>query len=151
MIEYKKFIDTAYKEALKAFERDDVPVGAIIVKDGKIISKAHNQRVEKNNAVYHAEIVAIQRACKKLNNYRLDGCIMYITLEPCLMCTGAIIQSRISKVIFCAKNEKDGAIISKYTILDDKKFSHRPEYMYIYDERCSKILKSFFKKKRVKE
>lgn len=150
-MEHKKFIDLAYKEALKAYKKDEVPVGAVVVKDGVVISKGHNQRITKNNPLYHAEIVAIEKAAKRLGNYRLDDCVLYVTLEPCLMCTGAIIQARIKQVIFGAKNEKEGAIISRYTIFDDKKFSHNPDYLYLPDERCSEILKGFFRKKRVKE
>lgn len=150
-MDHKKFIDLAYKEALKAYKKDEVPVGAVVVKDGVVIAKGHNQRITRKNPLYHAEVVAIQKAAKKIGNYRLDGCVLYVTLEPCLMCTGAIIQARIEKVVFAAKNEKEGAIISKYTILDDRKFSHNPDYIYIPDERCSEILKDFFRKKRVKE
>lgn len=101
--DHKKFFDLAYKEAVKAFEKDEVPVGAVIVKDGEVISKAYNQRITRNNAVYHAEILAIEKACKRLNSYRLDGCSIYITLEPCLMCSGAIIQARIKEVYFGSK------------------------------------------------
>lgn len=150
-MDHKKFIDLAYKEALKAYKKDEVPVGAVVVKDGVVIAKGHNQRITRKNPLYHAEVVAIQKAAKKIGNYRLDGCVLYVTLEPCLMCTGAIIQARIEKVVFAAKNEKEGAIISKYTILDDRKFSHNPDYIHIPDERCSEILKDFFRKKRVKE
>lgn len=147
-MDHRKFLDLAYKEALKAYKKDEVPVGAVLVKDGEVISKGHNQRITKDNSILHAEMVVILKACKKLKNYRLDGSTLYITLEPCLMCTGAIVQSRVEKVVFGAKNEKEGAIITKYTIFDDRKFSHNPEYIYLPDERCSGILKEFFKIKR---
>lgn len=150
-MEHRYFIDLAYKEALKAYSKDEVPVGAVVVKDDVVISKGYNQRISKRNPLYHAEVVAIQKATKKLGSYRLDGCVLYVTLEPCLMCAGAIIQSRISQVVFAAKNEKEGVIISKYSIFDDRKFSHNPKYLYLPDDRCSEILKDFFKKKRVKE
>ncbi|MCX7759821.1 MAG: nucleoside deaminase [Hydrogenothermaceae bacterium] len=146
--DHKKFFDLAYKEAVKAFEKDEVPVGAVIVKDGEVISKAYNQRITRNNAVYHAEILAIEKACKRLNSYRLDGCSIYITLEPCLMCSGAIIQARIKEVYFGSKNEKEGAVITKYTVFDDKKFPHKPKYFYMPDDRFSQLLKEFFKTKR---
>lgn len=94
------FLKIAYTEAIKAFKSDDVPVGAIIVKDNQIISKGYNQRIQKNNAIYHAEILVIERACRKLKTWRLDGCILYTTLEPCLMCAGAIIQSSASPGYF---------------------------------------------------
>jgi tRNA(adenine34) deaminase len=145
---HKKFIDQAVKEAEKALKKNEVPVGAVIVKDGKIISKAHNQRISKNSALYHAEILAIEKACKKLKTWRLDDTVLYTTLEPCLMCAGAVMQARIKKVVFCAKDEKGGVVLSKYTVFDDKKLPFNVEYEYIPDERCSKLLKEFFKKLR---
>ncbi len=143
-----RFIEEAYKEALKALEKDEVPVGAVIVKDNRIIGRGYNQRIIKNNALYHAEIVAIQNACKNVGNWRLDGSTIYITLEPCLMCVGAILQARISNVIFGALDEKGGAVLSKYTILDDKRLPFRVNYEYLKLEKCSDILTNFFKKKR---
>lgn len=146
----ESLLKIALKEAKKAYLKDEIPVGAIIVRNEEIIARGHNLRITKNNALYHAEIVAIEKACKKLKTWRLDECFLYVTLEPCLMCCGAIIQSRIKKVIFGAKDEKGGAIISKYTIFDDKKLNHHPEYLFIEDLECSKILKEFFKEKRNK-
>ena len=90
----------ALKEAKKAYDNGEIPIGAIIVKDGKIIARAHNQKEEKNDATKHAEIIAIQKASKKVQGWRLENCEMYVTLEPCMMCTGAIIQSRIKKVYY---------------------------------------------------
>lgn len=142
------FIDIALKEAEKAYKKGEVPVGAVVVKDNKVISKAHNQRITKNNALYHAEMLAIEKACKKLKTWRLDDAILYTTLEPCLMCAGAIMQARIKKVIFCSKDEKGGVVISNYKVFDDKKLPFKIEYEYIPDERCSKILKNFFKNLR---
>ena len=146
--EIKKFIDEAYKEALKAYSKDEVPVGAVIVKDGKIIGRGHNLRVSKSNALLHAEIVAIQDACKNINNWRLDGATLIVTNEPCVMCTGAIMQARISKVIFCSLNQKMGAILSNFNILDYHNLTFKTEYEYIYDERCSEILTEYFRRKR---
>ncbi|MEZ0323144.1 MAG: nucleoside deaminase [Hydrogenothermaceae bacterium] len=146
--DHKKFFDLAYQEAVKAFEKDEVPIGAVIVKDGEIISKAHNQRITKSNALYHAEILAIEKACKRLNSYRLDGCSIYITLEPCLMCSGAIIQARISKVYFGAINEKEGVVITKCNLFDGNRFPYTPKYSYMPDDRFSELLKKFFKTKR---
>ena len=146
--EIKKFIDEAYKEALKAYSKDEVPVGAVIVKDGKIIGRGHNLRVSENNALLHAEIVAIQDACKNINNWRLDGATLIVTNEPCVMCTGAIMQARISEVIFCSLNQKMGAILSNFRILDYNNITFKVEYKYIFDERCSKILTDYFKHKR---
>ncbi|RMD46829.1 MAG: nucleoside deaminase [Aquificota bacterium] len=144
----EKFIKEVLKEAKKAYKKDEVPVGAIIVKNGEIISRGHNQRITKNNALLHAEIVAIKKACNKLRTWRLDNCELWVSLEPCLMCAGAIMQSRIKKVYFLSKDEKGGAIISKYTILDDRKLPFSTEYEYIKVKEASNILQEFFKKLR---
>ena len=143
-----KFIKTIIQEAEKAYKKDEVPVGAIVVKEEKIISKGHNQRITKNNAVAHAEIVAIQKACKKLNTWRLDDCELWVSLEPCLMCAGAIMQSRIKKVVFLAKDEKGGVVVSKYKVFDDNKLPFKVDYEYIPVKYASEILKRFFKDKR---
>ena len=146
----KKFLEEAYKEALKAYERGEVPIGAVIVKDGNIVGRGHNQRIEKKNALYHAEIVAIEDACRNIGNWRLDDCEIYISLEPCVMCAGAIMQSRIKKVIFGAKDEKGGAVVSKYNLFSDGKLPFKVEFEYIENKKCSEILKRFFKEKRAK-
>ena len=145
----KYFINQAYKEALKALYIDEVPVGAIIVKDNKIIARAHNLKESLNLSTAHAEILAINKASKKLKTWHLDDCIMYVTLEPCVMCAGAIIQSRIKKVVYGAKSYQDGAIESALKLYDTKGFNHYPETMY-YDknENCSKIITDYFKTKR---
>ena len=145
----KYFINQAYKEALKALYIDEVPVGAIIVKDNKIIARAHNLKESLNLSTAHAEIIAINKASKKLKTWHLDDCIMYVTLEPCVMCAGAIIQSRIKKVVYGAKSYQDGAIESALKLYDTKGFNHYPETMY-YDknENCSKIISDYFKTKR---
>jgi tRNA(adenine34) deaminase len=145
----KYFINQAYKEALKALYIDEVPVGAIIVKDNKIIARAHNLKESLNLSTAHAEIIAINKASKKLKTWHLDDCIMYVTLEPCVMCAGAIIQSRIKKVVYGAKSYQDGAIESALKLYDTKGFNHYPETMY-YDknENCSKIITDYFKTKR---
>lgn len=144
----EKIIKELLKEAKKAYDKDEVPVGALIVKDGHIIARGHNQRISKNNALYHAEIVAIEKACKKLKSWRLDNCEIWTTLEPCVMCTGAIMQARIKKVYFLAKDEKGGAVVSKYSLFDDNKLPFKVKYEYIPVEEASQILKDFFYKKR---
>ena len=145
----KYFINQAYKEALKALYIDEVPVGAIIVKDNKIIARAHNLKESLNLSTAHAEILAINKASKKLKTWHLDDCVMYVTLEPCVMCAGAIIQSRIKRVVYGAKSYQDGAIESALKLYDTKGFNHYPETMY-YDknENCSKIITDYFKTKR---
>ena len=139
----------AYKEALKALKYDEVPVGAIIVKDNKIIARAHNKKESKNLAINHAEIIAITKASKKLNTWHLDDCIMYVTLEPCPMCAGALIQSRIKKVVYGAKSYQDGAIESALQLYEVKGFNHYPETLYFEElTECSKIISNYFKTKR---
>ena len=141
-----KFMKIALKEAKKAYEKLEVPVGAIIVKDGEIIAKAHNLKETKYDTTKHAEILAIQRASKKLKSWRLLDCEMYVTLEPCSMCSGAIINSRIKKVYIGALDEKTGAVGSVLNLLEDYKFNHKVEVEKgIMKEECEQILKDFFK------
>ncbi len=136
----------ALKEAKKAFDKEEVPVGVVIVKNGKIIAKAHNMKEEKNDTTKHAEIIAIQRASKKIDNWRLNDCEMYVTLEPCPMCAGAIIQSRIKKVYIGAMDLKTGACGSVLNLLKDYTFNHKVDVETdIMKEECEKILKDFFK------
>ena len=136
----------ALKEAKKAYEKLEVPVGAIIVKDGIIISRGHNLKETKTDTTKHAEIIAIQKASKKLKSWRLENCEMYVTLEPCTMCAGAIINSRIKKVYIGTSDPKTGACGSKLNLFQDYKFNHQVEYEKdIMQKECEKILKDFFK------
>lgn len=136
----------ALKEAKKAYKKEEVPVGAIIVKDGKIIARAHNIKETKKNAVGHAEILAIQKACKKLNAWRLIDCEMYVTLEPCSMCAGALINSRIKKIYVGTDDPKTGACGSVLNLLEDYPFNHKIEIeKYILKDECEGLLKDFFK------
>lgn len=138
----------ALKEAQKAFEKDEVPVGAVIVKDNKIIARAHNIKELKCDATNHAEILAIQKACKKLGAWRLENCDMYVTLEPCPMCTGALIQARIRTLYIGTQDDKTGACGSVLNLLDYK-FNHKIEVQkYILKDECETILKTFFKQLR---
>ena len=149
MTENEKFMKEALKEARKACEKLEVPVGALIVKDGKIIAKAHNQKETKIDATKHAEIIAIQKASKKLETWRLNGCEMYVTLEPCSMCAGAIIQSRIKKVYIGTNDEKTGAVGSVLNLFVDYKFNHNVEFeKNILNKECKEILQEFFKELR---
>lgn len=149
MNDNEKFMKAALKEARKAFDKDEIPVGAVIVKNGKIIARAHNSREISKNAISHAEILAIQKACKKLDAWRLLDCEIYVTLEPCPMCAGAIINSRISKIYIGTDDEKAGAVGSKLNLLQDYKFNHNVQVQkYILKEECSGILKEFFKNLR---
>ncbi|MBP3461667.1 MAG: nucleoside deaminase [Bacilli bacterium] len=110
MLENKKYIKIAYKEALKAYKKGDIPVGCVIVKNDKVIAKAYNKKEKNKIATYHAEILAINKACKKLKTWHLDDCILYSTMEPCIMCSGAIIQSRIKKIYYSVSNKNFGNI-----------------------------------------
>ena len=146
MYEKEKFMKEALKEAKKAYEKLEIPVGAVIVKDGKIVARAHNSKEGKQDTTKHAEIIAIQKASKKLQNWRLNDCEMYVTLEPCPMCSGALIQSRIKKVYIGTMDEKTGACGSVLNLLSDYKFNHVvEEESGILKEECEKILKDFFK------
>ena len=142
----EKFMREALKEAKKALENEEVPVGAVIVKDGKIIARAHNMKETKKNATCHAEIIAIQRACKKLDSWRLLDCEMYVTLEPCSMCAGALINARIKKLYIGTDDDKTGACGSVLNLLSDYKFNHEVQIQRnILKDDCEKLLKEFFK------
>ena len=142
----------ALKEAKKAYDKGEVPVGAVIVKDGKVISKAYNLKEIKNDTTNHAEILAIKKASKKLNSWRLIDCEMYVTLEPCSMCAGALIQSRIKKVYIGAMDYKTGACGSVLNLLKDYKFNHEVEIQTgVLKQECEEILKNFFKELRNKK
>lgn len=137
-----EFMKIAFLEAKKSLLNEDIPVGALIIKDGKIISKAHNEKELRKDATKHAEILAIERACKKLKTWHLDDCVLMTTMEPCLMCSGAIIQSRIKKIIYGVDNEKFGyskLLIDKYKVECIK---------YENNEQIIELLKNFFKQRR---
>jgi tRNA(adenine34) deaminase len=145
-MEKEDFMKEALKEAKKAYAKEEVPVGVVIVKDGKIIAKAHNLKESKKQATSHAEILAIQKACKKVGAWRLAECDMYVTLEPCPMCAGALIQSRIRKLYIGTDDSKTGACGSVLNLLEDYKFNHKIEVeKYILKDECESILKDFFK------
>ncbi len=145
----EKFMKAALKEAKKAYDKLEVPVGAVIVKDRKIIARAHNLKETKNDTTKHAEILAIQKASKKLNSWRLIDCEMYVTLEPCSMCAGALINSRIKKVYIGASDPKTGAVGSVFNLLEDYTFNHKVEYEKgVLQDECESILKEFFKELR---
>ena len=146
MEEKQKFMKEALKEAKKAYDKLEVPVGAVIVKDGKIIARAHNLKETKLDTTKHAEILAIQKASKKLKSWRLLDCEMYVTLEPCSMCAGAIINSRIKKIYIGTLDEKTGVAGSVLNLFEDYTFNHKVEVEKgIMKEECENLLKSFFK------
>lgn len=144
-----KYMRLAIKEAQKAQAEDEVPIGAVIVLDNKVIAKAHNQMERTNLATAHAEILAINKACKKLKSWRLDGAEIYITVEPCAMCAGAIANARIKKAYFGAYEQKSGCANSKYPVLSDNGLNHSVEFEGgIMLDDCAKIIKNYFKQKR---
>ncbi len=145
------YMNIALKEAKKSYDMDEVPVGCIIVKDDKIIARAHNTRQHTKNVFNHAEVIAINKASKKLNSWILEDATLYVTLEPCLMCSGAIFQSRIKKVVFATFEPKFGCMGSIINVFDDNnKFNHKVEIVKgILQEESSKLLKDYFKQKRL--
>ena len=133
------YMNIAIKEAKKAYKYEEVPVGAIIVKNNKIIAKAFNKKEKTKNVTKHAEIIAISKACKKIKNWRLEDCIIYVTMEPCMMCSGAIEQSRIKKIVYGVKNEN-------YGFTDQLK--NTKIISQVCENECRKLVQSFFKKRR---
>lgn len=144
------YMEYAIEEGLKAFNSGEIPVGAIIVKDGIIIGKGYNKKEIKSDPTAHAEIIAIKEACKTLGDWRLNGCEMYVTLEPCPMCTGAIIQSRISKLHIGTFNKDMGACGSVINLVDNRGLNSFVNVIWQYDEECSKLLTRFFENRRKK-
>lgn len=145
----EKFMLEALKEAKKAYNKLEVPVGAVIVKNGQIIARAHNLKESKKDTTKHAEILAIQKASKKLDSWRLLDCEMYVTLEPCTMCAGAIIQARVGKLYIGTMDYKTGACGSVLNVLEEYPFNHKVEYeTEILKEECENILQEFFKELR---
>ncbi len=140
------YMELALKEAYKSYKKGDVPVGAVIVKNGKIIAKAHNLKEKKHNPLMHAEIIAINKASKRLKRWRLDDCELYVTMEPCMMCTGAIIQSRIKKVYYSIENHDFGALKN---ISQDKKYNIFIDNTMGTNESLN-MLKKFFEERRKK-
>ena len=144
-----KFMREALKEAKKAELIDEVPIGCVVVRDDKVVARGHNVRETKKTSLGHAEIVAIAKATKKLNKWRLEDCDIYVTLEPCIMCAGAIIQSRFKHVYFGAFDPKGGAFGSSINVLEAKDINHHPEIISgVLQDECSKIISQYFKHKR---
>jgi len=143
------WMQKALEEAKKSLSKNEVPVGAVIVFDGEIIGRGHNQPILKKDPTSHAEIEAIRTASEAINNYRLKGADLYVTLEPCAMCYGAIVHSRISNIFFGASDQKSGVCGSCEDLSEKKYFNHKPHITgHIMANECSKILKDFFKARR---
>jgi tRNA(adenine34) deaminase len=150
MTKAESYLNEALLLAEKAAENDEVPVGAVIVSDGKIISRGFNFRETTQNPLSHAEVHALMQASSKLNSWRLNGCEIYVTLEPCPMCLAAMVQARISKCVYGAADSKGGALSLGYRLHEDERLNHRFTVEYLPMENCGKILTDFFKKKRGK-
>jgi len=150
MSNFTSFMDEAIKEAKKALLKNEVPVGAVIVDGvGNIIARSHNGNITRKDSTAHAEILAIREACEKTDSHRLDNCTLYVTLEPCSMCAGAISLARIRRVYFGASDLKFGAVEHGPKIFNSSSCHHRPEvYSGIKEEECQKLLKDFFVQKR---
>ena len=145
----EKYMKQAVRQALKAGELNEVPIGCVIVKDDKIIARGYNKRITAGNTLSHAELIAIDKACKKTGDWRLEGCTLYVTLEPCQMCAGAIVQARIDRVVIGAMNPKAGCCGSILNLLQEKRFNHQVDITRgILEDECGAMLKSFFKELR---
>lgn len=144
-----EFMELAIREAKNAAQKDEVPVGAVIVKNGEVISSAHNHKESKNCAVFHAEIEAIVKAAEKLNNWYLEDCEMYVTLEPCAMCAGALINSRLKALYFGAYDPKAGCCGTLYNLPIDNRFNHMIKVEGgIMEKECAELISEFFRGKR---
>ncbi len=148
----EKFMKEAIKQAKKAAAIDEVPIGCVIVCEGKIIARGYNKRNTMKTTLAHAELLAIRKACKKLGDWRVENCTMYITLEPCQMCAGAIVQARIPRVVIGAMNKKAGCAGSILNMLEMKEFNHRVQVTRgVLEDVCSQLMRDFFKEMRKKK
>lgn len=149
---HEKYMKEAIRQARKAYAIDEVPIGCVIVCEGKIIARGYNRRNIDKNTLSHAELTAVRKASKKLGDWRLEGCTMYITLEPCQMCSGAIVQARVSEVVIGSMNQKAGCAGSVLNLLEMKEFNHQVSVTRgILKEECSRLLSDFFKELREKK
>lgn len=146
-----KYMRAALREAKKAYALGEVPIGCVIVYEGKIIGRGYNRRNTDKSTLAHAEITAIRKASRKIGDWRLEGCTLYVTLEPCQMCAGAIVQARIPRAVMACMNPKAGCAGSVLNILDMTEFNHQVEVTRgILEEECSTLLKTFFKELRIR-
>ena len=145
----EKYMKEAVRQAKKAYGIGEVPIGCVIVYEDKIIGRGYNRRTVDKNTLAHAELIAIRKACKKIGDWRLEGCTMYVTLEPCQMCSGAIVQSRIPRVVIVCMNPKAGCAGSILNLLQVEEFNHQTELTKgVLEEECSQMMKAFFKELR---
>ena len=148
----EKYMRQAIRQAKKAYELDETPIGCVIVREGKVIGRGYNRRNTDKNPLAHAEITAIRKASRKLGDWRLEECTLYVTLEPCQMCAGAIVQSRVARVVVGCMNPKAGCAGSILNLLDMKEFNHQVQLETgVMEEECSALMKEFFKELRMKQ
>ena len=146
---HHRFMHLALQEALLAQQEDEVPVGAVIVNDGRVIATAHNQRQQLRDPTAHAEMIAITQAAEAMGGWRLDACTLYVTLEPCAMCAGAILQARVPLVVYGASDPKAGAVASLLHLLEDSRMNHQSQVIGgVLAEPCGEILTRFFQQQR---
>ncbi len=146
---HEHFMQLALEEARLAMSENEVPIGAVIIHNGRVIASAHNQREQLHDPTAHAEMIAITQASESLQSWRLEGCTLYVTLEPCPMCAGAIVQARIPEVVYGAADPKAGAVRTLFNLLDDPRLNHRAEIVVgVLAEPCSQILSQFFQEQR---
>lgn len=151
MTEDAKYMKAALAQAKKADAIDEAPIGCVIVREGKIIARSYNRRNTDKNTLAHAELAAIRKACRKTGDWRLEDCTIYVTLEPCQMCAGAIVQSRMQRVVIGAMNHKAGCAGSVLNLLQMKEFNHQVEIVRgVLEEECSQMLSEFFRRLRKK-
>lgn len=148
-MDHKYYMEEAIKEAKKAIEADEVPIGCVIVYNDEVIVRTHNRKEELQQVTAHAEVLAIEQACNYFNSWRLEGCTLYVTLEPCPMCAGTIQQARVPNVVFGAKDPKGGSYGSNFNLNEVKGLNHYPKVESgICEDQCSTLLKEYFKTKR---
>lgn len=144
-----EFMELAVQEARQAARAGEVPVGAVLVQDGEVVARDHNRPISLNDPTAHAEILVLRAGANRVGNYRLNGCQLYVTIEPCPMCAGAIVHSRLSRLIFGARDEKGGGVESLYHLLDDPRLNHQVQVTEgVLGERCQEIMQAFFDARR---
>lgn len=144
-----KYMDLALEQAAKAAQMDEIPIGAVLVKGGRVLALNHNRREELKDATAHAEILVIREACRVLGGWRLPGCTLYVTLEPCPMCTGALVQARVERLVYGAADPKGGAAGTLYNIARDERLNHRLAVTGgVLEEQCAALLQDFFRARR---
>ena len=149
VLEHARFMQSALREAERAAREQEVPVGAVVVRENRIVARAHNRPIRLSDPTAHAEILALRRAAKKLGNYRLTGCTLYATIEPCAMCAGAIVQARLARLVYGARDPKGGAHGSALEVLNHPKLNHKLEVVTgVLAEECARMLREFFRGRR---